>query len=188
MFRVLIVTGHSRIDGGAYNKDLKVSEFDFNSRVCKSLVGYYLGYPDDRIEIGFLGRINNSITATVGYVNSNFGDYDLVMELHLNSSEDKNIYGAEILMSEIYSEKVGWAEDLLNKIVSGIGTKKRRVIVKKRTETYNGKYQLEKIQVPSLIVESEFISCTKQMENLRPDDLAKVIYNFIRSLGGIKEI
>lgn len=91
MKKAAIVIGHTALRKGAYSPYLGMSEFDFNKKVAESLRDVSDIYTHESYNLGYTSMVKR----TAAKINKN--DYDLVLELHFNSSDKPEANGSEAL-------------------------------------------------------------------------------------------
>src|SRR5690606_28729184 len=77
--KTALVIGHHAKDGGAYSEHLKMSEFDFYSKVVRQLEGVEVFFHNHNIG-GYTSRIKDTAKRL------NKGNFDLVIECHFNAA------------------------------------------------------------------------------------------------------
>ncbi len=121
-----------------------------------------------------LGTSNStSLQSRVSAANTWGADY--FISIHTNASEDPSANGTEVYVYDTSSPAYGMAEDILQKIVSRLGT--RDLGVKENRSLY----VLRRTMMPALLVELAFITNSGDAELLRYDQyqFAYAIYQGI---------
>jgi N-acetylmuramoyl-L-alanine amidase len=168
---VLIDVGHGGIDGGT-SKD-GILEKDINLAIAKKL---YVQLSND----GFTTKLTRSVDIALSDENpSRFGSRhlrdlqrrkwivnavqpQLLISLHVNWSRKKNYRGPIVLHQQRNKESYRFAEIAQKHLNNLYGTQRRTVIGK----TY---FLLNRIQVPSVIVEMGFMSNPKDLALLKEE-------------------
>lgn len=175
MKRVVIVVGHSFNDKGAYNEELNIHEYDYCMKVALNVFSKEEWNDIDLI----LKSRNKSYSNLPIEINSLNPDY--IIELHLNSVDDKQIQGSEHLYyhSSNRGKKIAY---IFQKNCINIFKLKDRGLkgIKKGDR---GNEILEKTKAPCIITEPFFISnFNKNNKNILDDYLDKYIKYIKKSI------
>ena len=175
--KIFIDQGHNPFshNQGAQGNGLK--EEDINYEVGKYLENFLDN--DYRFEVlvsrptpdTVLGTNNStSLKARVDKANNWGADY--FISIHTNSNENPAINGSEVYVYRENSPAYNMATDILQSIVSFVGTKNNGVRINR---TF---YVLRKTVMPALLIELAYISNSEDAEKLREDryDFAYAIY------------
>ncbi|PMT73886.1 hypothetical protein C1S86_24340 [Vibrio parahaemolyticus] len=169
MKKVAIVVGHwpTSIDGGAYNENLDVSEFDFNNPLGALVCGKLREH--NILPMLMYRETYENLPAQINETGA-----DVCAELHCNAHNNQTA-GAEVLYHYNSTNGKKLAECIQPKIVSIMGENDRGV--KPRKNGDDGYHLLNGTSMPAVIVESLFIdndeSLTRGLE--RREALAEAI-------------
>jgi len=156
MKKVAIVVGHwpTSIDGGAYNDDLKISEFDFNNPlaalVCERLRQHNV------LPVLMYRETYDNLPDQINQTN-----VDVCAELHCNA-HNGSTSGAEVLYYYNSANGKRLAECIQPRLVACMGESDRGV--KPRQKGQDGYHLLVGTSMPTVIVESLFIDNTQSLE------------------------
>jgi N-acetylmuramoyl-L-alanine amidase len=112
-----IIIGHTTVDGGA-NSDLIGQEYEFWKKIA-------LENWNDVADIFFHDSTISSYTARQKDTAKKTKDYDLVLEIHFNSSENPNANGAEVLYYKGNNKAKTLAESFLESWCKSTGINNR---------------------------------------------------------------
>lgn len=170
MKKVMVVIGHDFNSKGCYNEKLNVHEYDFCMKVATTLFAEEVW---DDIDLLLKSR-NRFYKDLADEINSSNPDY--VVELHLNSVDNKKVQGTEHLYC-YGSERGKKIADIFQKhCVKEFGFRDRGLngIVKGE----NGYPILSKTKAPCIIAEPFFLSD----ENIKSEDLEELTRKYIMYL------
>lgn len=172
MKKVAIVVGHlpTSIDGGAYNSDIGMSEFDFNNQLAPKLAEKLREH--NMIPVIIYRESYKLLPDQVNQTNA-----DLCVSLHCNAF-DSDPNGSEVLYYHASSNGKRLAQLIQEQVVACLGLPDRGV--KPIDYDYTGKandaggWLVEKTKMPCVIAEMFFIdsnsSLTLALNNI--DELA----------------
>lgn len=124
MLKLGVIVGHSEKDGGAVLNIIPIAaqqnfqknvaqEYDYNLQIAQILKMRSRAYGFD-VEI--FDRNNKTIEEA--HAAAEEWGAEVVLELHFNSSEDKSVKGAEILVLQKYDEKSLFEEELCQRMAN----------------------------------------------------------------------
>lgn len=183
--KIFIDQGHNPrdVNAGAEGFGLREQDITYN-------VGIYLAdilSSDPRFEVRtsrtspdqILGTSNSSSLAErVNMANNWPADY--FISIHANANTNPDVNGSEVYVYQEYSQSYYLAENILNAIVSRVGTKDNGVRVN------SSLYVLRKTSMPAVLVELAYITNEADAQKLRDDQyqFAYAIYEgLLRYLG-----
>ncbi len=179
MKKIAIVVGHwpTSIDGGAFNANMNMSEFDFNNSLAPKLAVRVR-------EAGYIPIIVYRETYDLLPSQVNDTGADLCLSLHCNAF-DENPHGSEVLYHHSSSKGKQLAQCIQNRVVECLGLPDRGI--KPIDYDYvggagdKGGWLVEKTAMPCVIIEPFFIDSDESLKlALRKlDDLAKAIANAV---------
>ncbi|MCM8710081.1 N-acetylmuramoyl-L-alanine amidase [Clostridium sp. SYSU_GA19001] len=170
---------------GAFGIVTKTPEYSINLSVSMKLKEYLnnAGYKVIMTRTSNSETIGNIQRAEIG----NKNNADLVMRIHADSSADKSVKGASMLVpgnvgyaQDIYKISKKYGETILKKLIDEAGMKSRGVITRTDLTGFNWS------KVPVVLIEMGFLSNTEEDKLLSSDDYQQKI-----ALGlfkGIEEI
>lgn len=161
MKKVAIVVGHwpTSIDGGAYNKDMNMSEFDFNNQFAPILA-------EKLREQNLLPVIIYRESYDLLPEQVNQTEADLCVSLHCNAF-DSDPHGSEVLYHHASSNGKRLAQLIQSQVVACLGLPDRGV--KPIDYDYTGKandaggWLVEKTEMTCVIVEAFFIDSNSSL-------------------------
>lgn len=124
---------------GRYLYDLLTADPRFESKLSR---------PDENTVLGYNNA--SSLAERVNSANSWSADY--FISIHVNASENPAVNGSEVYVYSENSEAYYLAQDMLNSIVSFVGTKNNGVKINK---TF---YVLRKTKMPATLIELAYIT------------------------------
>lgn len=183
--KIFIDQGHNSqgINAGAEGFGLREQDITY-------AVGMYLAdflREDSRFEVKtsrtspeqVLGTSNStSLAARVTAANDWPADY--FISIHVNANTNPAINGSEVYVYQEYTQSYYFGENVLNSIVSQVGTKDNGVRVRPSL------YVLRKTNMPAILVELAYITNSSDAEKLRNNQyqFALGIYSGILSYFG----
>jgi len=173
MKKAAIIVGHSPQDGGAYNKNIKINEFEYNNRVAKFIKAFA---KDVEIEIVYREATYSGLPSLVNATNS-----DLNISLHCNAY-DTTASGFEILSSGS-KKSLEFAKLFETNVYYDIFDSIPLRGIKIRAANQRGGRILHKTKAPCILVEPFFIDNDSDLE-LGLDE----IENYARRIVGAIEI
>ena len=177
MKKVMVVIGHDFNSKGCYNEKLDVHEYDFCMNVATTLFAEEVW---DDIDLLLKSR-NKFYRDLAGEINSSNPDY--VIELHLNSVDNKKVQGSEHLYCYGSTRGKKMADIFQKHCLKEFGFKDRGNDARVNGE--NGYPILSKTKAPCIIAEPFFLSD----ENITKEDLSVLTRKYIMYLKrSIREI
>lgn len=172
---VALVIGHHALKKGAYSPYLGMSEFDFYNEVVKCINADV--YRHDAHIRGY----SNRIRATASKLNQK--DYDLVISLHFNASEDPRANGCETLYYFNSKKSRDYARAFSNLVHKRTGIKVRngglKALSQKRDRGFSMVYYPKS---PTILIEPFFGSNSTDCRKIRDvERVANIINEFIES-------
>ena len=149
MKTICIVVGHSAQDGGAYNSNLGISEYDYNHPLA-SLLAEKLHRRNIRPIIVY----RNTYTGLTYDINQTEADY--CIDLHCNSVKDKSVQGQEVLYWHKSKKSKALAERL-QQVIFGLFNERNRGADPRKVGD-NGWQILRHTDMPTVTLEPFFIS------------------------------
>lgn len=159
--KLVINIGHGGKDPGAVNKELGITENQFNRQlgvVIKQLWPYY---------VRLIEQDNSGLNQLVRDINTM--EPDLVVSLHCNAAEAKTATGTETLCWHTSTEGKRLAECVQARMVKALGLADRGVKPRDNLAILRG------TKCPAIIVEPFFISNGADYAKVDIDALAKAI-------------
>ena len=156
---------------GIYLNQLLNNDYRFESMVSRETIDTILGTNN-----------RTSLAQRVNMANSWNADY--FISIHTNASENPQLNGSEVY---VYSEETPayeLAEDVLNNIVTIVGTRDNGVRVNRTL------YVLRRTTMPAILIELAYITNTQDAEKLRDNQylFAYAIYRGILEYLGFSEL
>lgn len=154
MKTVCIVVGHSAQDGGAYNAQLGINEYDYNHPLASSLAVKL-----HRRNIRPIIVYRNTYTGLPYDINQTDADY--CIDLHCNAVSDSSVQGQEVLYW--HKSKRGKAlAQRLQQVIYGLFNERNRG-AKPRQIGDDGWPLLKETNMPAIILEPFFISNSESL-------------------------
>lgn len=174
--KACLVIGHHAHKKGAYSPYLGMSEFDFYNEVVKCINADV--YRHDAHIRGY----SNRIRATASKLNQK--DYDLVISLHFNASEDSLANGCETLYYFNSKKSRDYARAFSGLVHKRTGIKVRngglKALTQKRDRGFSMVYYPK---APVILIEPFFGSNSSDCEKIGGvDNMASILEEFINSL------
>lgn len=161
--KIMLIVGHSFDKKGCYSKELDTHEYDFCMKVATELFAREMFYDVDLV----LKSRNQNYSDLPKEVNSFNPDY--VIELHLNSSDKREVQGTEHLYCNGSTRGKEMAEVLQKNCIKQFGFRDRGL--DGRVNGENGHLLLSKTIAPCVIAEPFFLSdktlTKEQLEDLK---------------------
>lgn len=155
MKKIGIIIGHGGKDYGAFSKDKKYNELEYNTVIAELLSNELQnkGYSTVIHNRGY-NRVEN-----VKYLND--CNLDLIISLHCNSSDNENATGTEVIHHPKSKNGKKFAEILSNNISNMLCLKNRGA---KIPFNNRGSYLLDKTKAVCVISEPFFISNDRDLK------------------------
>ena len=177
MKKVMIVIGHDFNSKGCHNENLNVHEYDFCMKVATTLFAEEVW---DDVDLLLKSR-NRFYKDLADEINSSNPDY--VIELHLNSVDNKKVQGTEHLYCHGSTRGEKMANILQKHCLAEFGYRDRGIDARVKGE--NGYPILSKTKAPCVIAEPFFLSDV----NIKQEDLEELTRKYITYLKkSIREI
>lgn len=162
--RLALIVGHSKVSPGAVSAD-GLTEYAYNSGVARLIWEAAEKTPD--IDVNIFTRDGSSILSVAKLVNTWVmgAPRALALELHLNSCDNVNVTGSEVLYDDHPSTNRLLAKGFQASIVHLLGTKDRGI--KLLSAGDRGYPSLETIECPSVLLEPNFLSNKEATDQLR---------------------
>lgn len=179
--KIAFVIGHTEKKKGAYSPFLKISEWDFYNEVVAHIKSDITVFVHDKNIKGYRNRVR----VTAAKINK--GDFDLVIEGHFNSVEDRTANGVETLY--YFNSKKGkqYAQHFSELINEATGITLRsnglRALINKNDRGHASVYYPKP---PAILIEPFFGSNEDDCKRIEgAKHLACLIDNFIAQQTGI---
>lgn len=154
--KIAIVVGHQPSSPGAINKNLSVSEFDFNEMLAKDIKLNFEDYSlTDEIVVVYRETNYQELPSQVNAVNP-----DLIVSLHANAFNTQT-QGCEMLYYHT-SKKSKHIADIFQRNINSVLKNKNRGIKPKTTEDKGG-YLLRYTKAPAIICEPFFLDNDEEL-------------------------
>lgn len=168
--KVALVLGHHQKSKGAYSPWLDYSEWDFYNDVvdCVRCVDVFLHNPSIK---SYTKRIQNTAAQL------NKGNYDLVIELHFNSSSNPSANGCETLYYHKSIKGKEYAKLFSDTVELWTGIKQRNNGLKKLEPGDRGYGSVFYPSAPAILIEPFFGSNKRDCELIESPELVSSIIN-----------
>lgn len=175
--KVALVVGHHENSKGAYSPHLKTSEWDFYNDVVDCVPDVDVYFHDTNIR-SYTQRIKH----TARKLNSK--GYDLVMELHFNSSSNPSANGCETLYYFASRKGKEYAKLFSDTVTLWTGIKSRNGGLKALTQSKDRGYaSVFYPEAPTILIEPFFGSSKKDCELIEnPELVASIINDFLNKI------
>lgn len=174
--KIALVLGHDKKSKGAYSKVLKKYEND----LARDIAYEYLKIADADIITRLPNSSYSSAMKEVLKVANN-GDYDVVFELHFNSSDNPQANGCECLVYHKSSGSKEIAKKFNDNINKATGIKIRNSgLVEVKSSSDRGGYGIVNSKPKWILIEPFFGSSTEDSNKISAKIIAEAIYNSIR--------
>lgn len=168
--KTVILIGHSRSSGGAYNKMYDINEYQYNTDIANLIKAEDSG-------IIIFERLHGYKVLPEEINNI---DPDLIISLHLNAVSNKSVQGCETLSSG--SNKSLLFANIVQPLINDVFENNNRGIKIRNKKSQRGYWILNKTNAPCVILEPFFVSNnleTKKGLNLKKE-YAEAINEAIR--------
>jgi N-acetylmuramoyl-L-alanine amidase len=178
--KIALVIGHHEKAKGAFSPTLNASEWDFCKEVVKHIpnVTVFTHNPN-------IGGYQTRQKATVKKLNQS--NFDLVLELHFNSSDNAAANGCETLY--YFASKAGrqYAKVFSQVVTDWTGIKTRNGGLKALTQSEDrGYWAVFLPKAPAILIEPFFGSSSSDCEKIQsPENMACIINDFISKISNI---
>ena len=171
--KIALVVGHSKNKQGASNKNLNITEFQFNSSLAQGIRDVLI-QKDNNIHVDIVYR--NTYSGLPKKINDLNPDY--VVSLHCNAY-NQSASGTETLYYCTSNKGLYMAQRLQKAILEVLKLPNRGV--KPRTRKDRGGYLLQKTNAPCVILEPFFIDNDDDLKRAQKikKELEKAIANTI---------
>jgi|TARA_R110000782_G_C14549616_1_gene384803 N-acetylmuramoyl-L-alanine amidase len=175
--KIAFVVGHHKKSKGAWSPFAGYSEWDFYNEVVKHLGDVNVFWHDENIS-GYTSRIQN----TADKINK--VDFDLVIELHFNSSDNNKANGCETLYYHKSSKGRIYADMFSELIVSQTGIKSRNGGLKPlKSKQDRGFASVYYTNAPTILIEPFFGSNKSDCDKIKSSrNLASIIQMYIDNI------
>ena len=172
--KAAIVIGHHSKSKGALSKSFGLREWDFYNQVEKCLNNTKTFWHNENIS-GYTSRIKD----TANRINKE--DFDLVIEMHFNSSVHDSANGCETLYYYRSNKSKDYALEFSNIINKRTGIKVRNGGLKALTNKNDrGFASVYYTKAPTILIEPFFGNNTEDCKKIKsPEFLASIINEFI---------
>ena len=175
--KIAFVVGHHKKSKGAYSSFIGYSEWDFYNEVIKELGDVSVFWHDENIS-GYTSRIQNTADK-INRVN-----FDLVIELHFNSSANSKANGCETLYYYKSSKGRIYADKFSELIVEQTGIKSRngglKALENKQDRGFASVYYTK---APTILIEPFFGSNKSDCDKIKSSkNLALIIQMYIDNI------
>lgn len=172
--KVALVVGHHENSKGAYSPYLKTSEWDFYNDVVDCVKDVDVYFHDTNIR-SYTARIKHTARKL------NAQNYDLVIELHFNSSDNPSANGCETLYYFASKKGRDYANSFSYVVNEWTGIKLRNGGLKALTNTKDRGYaSVFYPAAPTILIEPFFGSSRKDCDLIEsPELVASIINDFL---------
>ena len=150
--KTVILIGHSKHSGGAYNKKYDVNEYQYNKEIAKLV-------SDLNSDVIVFERLNGYYILPTEI---NRLDPDLIISLHLNAVSNKNVEGCEVLSSG--SKKSMKFAEIAQPLINKVFNNNDRGIKIRNKPHQRGYWILNKTDAPCVILEPYFVSNNSEIK------------------------
>lgn len=195
MKKIALIIGHNEKNKGAYSEYLKISEYDFYSKVLDVLFKKYKEAFNLKEE--FVKNIQDKITIfripNTGYskemaevVNTlEKNNFDLAIELHFNATTNHNQHGNTVLYWHKSREGKKLAE-LFQEIMTSYTEVKKLDLIPINSLKQNGAYGIVKSKCSYILLEPFFGDNKIDTDKINIEKMAEVLFLFLNEINQVK--
>lgn len=195
MKKIALIIGHNEKNKGAYSEYLKISEYDFYSKVLDILFKKYKEAFNLKEE--FVKNIQDKITIfripNTGYskemaevVNTlEKNKFELAIELHFNATVEHKRHGNTVLYWHKSMEGKKLAE-LFQEIMSSYTKIKKLDLIPISSLKQNGAYGIMKSKCPYVLLEPFFGDNKIDTDKINIEKMAEVLFLFLNEINQLK--
>lgn len=195
MKKIALIIGHNEKNKGAYSEYLKISEYDFYSKVLDKLFKKYK--EAFNLKEKFVKNIQDKITIfrvpNTGYskemaevVNTlEKNNFDLAIELHFNATTNHNQHGNTVLYWHKSREGKKLAE-LFQEIMTSYTEVKKLDLIPINSLKQNGAYGIVKSKCPYILLEPFFGDNKIDTDKINIEKMAEVLFLFLNEINQVK--
>lgn len=195
MKKIALIVGHNEKNKGAYSEYLKISEYDFYSKVLNVLFEKY--QKSFNLKDEFIKNIKEKISifrvpdtgyskqmeAVVKTLDKN--NFDMAIELHFNATGNHKQHGNTVLYWHKSQEGKELAELFQDIMTSDTGVRKLDLIPISSLKQ-NGAYGIMKSKCPYILLEPFFGDNEADTKKVSIDIIAEVLFLFLNEINQVK--
>lgn len=160
MKKIALVIGHNKIAQGAYNKSLKISEFEFNDGLVYKIADKIQDFCI--VDIVYRDNYRGAYSNLPNKINDLKPDY--IISFHCNAFNTV-AKGCEQLYYYKSNKGEKMAQILQDELIEGMNFVDRKI--KPRNASHRGGHLLKKTNAPCVITEPFFIDNDKEYEYVK---------------------
>lgn len=195
MKKIALIIGHNEKNKGAYSEYLKISEYDFYSKVLDVLFKKY--QETFNLKEEFIKNIQDKIiifrVPNTGYskemaevVNTlEKNKFELAIELHFNATVEHKQHGNTVLYWHKSMEGKKLAE-LFQEIMSSYTKIKKLDLIPISSLKQNGAYGIMKSKCPYILLEPFFGDNKIDTDKINVEKMAEVLFLFLNEINQVK--
>lgn len=195
MKKIALIIGHNPQNKGAYSEYLKISEYDFYSKVLDVLFKKY--QEAFKLKDEFVKNIQDKITIfrvpNTGYskemaevVNTlEKNNFELAIELHFNAAAEHKQHGNTVLYWHKSIEGKKLAE-LFQEIMTSYTEVKKLDLIPIISLKQNGAYGIIKSKCPYILLEPFFGDNKIDTDKINIEKMAEVLFLFLNEINQVK--
>lgn len=195
MKKIALIVGHNEKSKGAYSEYLKISEYDFFTKVLDELFDKYdevFNLDDNFIKnikehVSIFRVPNTGYSKEMAEVVKELADkkFDIAIELHFNATASHNQHGNTVL----YWHKSEEGKRLSN-LFQDIMTKKTGIrkldLIQIKSLDQNGAYGIIKSSCPYILLEPFFGDNKTDTDKITIELMADVLFEFLNTINDVK--
>lgn len=190
--KVALIIGHNEKSKGAYSEYLKISEFDFYSKVIDKMFELYR--TRFNVDASYMKQIKEHVTIfrvpNTGYSKEmqvvvdkiNKDKFDVAVELHFNAGGGS---GTTVLYWHKSSNGKKLADLFQNTMNAETGIKKRELIQIKGADQ-NGAYGIMNSKCPYVLLEPFFGDSADDCKKVSDDIIAEVLFKYLNIITNVQ--
>lgn len=195
MKKIALIIGHNEKNKGAYSEYLKISEYDFYSKVLDVLFKKYK--EAFNLKEKFVKNIQDKITIfrvpNTGYskemaevINTlEKNNFELAIELHFNATVEHKQHGNTVLYWHKSMEGKKFAE-LFQEIMTSYTEIKKLDLIPISSLKQNGAYGIIKSKCPYILLEPFFGDNKIDTDKINIEKMAEVLFLFLNEINQVK--
>ncbi|MGL5202095.1 N-acetylmuramoyl-L-alanine amidase [Cetobacterium sp.] len=195
MKKIALIVGHNEKSKGAYSEYLKISEYDFFTKVLDELFDKY----DEvfNLDDNFIKNIKDHVSLfrvpNTGYskemaeVVKELADkkFDIAIELHFNATASHNQHGNTVLYWH-KSEEGKRLSDLFQDIMTKKTGIRKLDLIQIKSLDQNGAYGIIKSKCPYILLEPFFGDNKIDTDKISIELMAEVLFEFLNTINDVK--
>ncbi|MGL5713852.1 MAG: N-acetylmuramoyl-L-alanine amidase [Paraclostridium sp.] len=195
MKKIALIVGHNEKSKGAYSEYLKISEYDFFTKVLDKLFDKYdevFNLDDNFIKnikehVSLFRVPNTGYSKEMAEVVKELADkkFDIAIELHFNATASHNQFGNTALYWH-KSEEGKRLSDLFQDIMTKKTGIRKLDLIQIKSLDQNGAYGIIKSKCPYILLEPFFGDNKIDTDKISIELMAEVLFEFLNTINDVK--